>query len=253
MRTPYQVMVAEFVGTAVLLLVGLSFVIVDIAPASIVAAWLPEAWVRRAVTGLLFGATGGLLAVSPVGRVSGAHINPVVTLAFWWRGTLERRHVLPYVGAQLLGAVAGTAPLLLWGRLGASVRYGATTPGPWGAWAAVGGEAVTTFALVAGLLVFTGHPRLRPFTPLYMPPLYALMVALEAPVSGTSTNPARSLGPAVVAWHWLGGWVYLVGPLAGAALAVLAFRLRLLRRFESEVAKLYHFELDLHGIFRRQA
>lgn len=251
MRTPYAVLASEFAGTAVLLAVGLSFVIADFSGASVVTRWLPPAWTRRAVTGLLFGATGGLLALSPVGRVSGAHINPVVTLAFWWRGTLKGRHVLGYIAAQLLGAVAGALPLLLWGGVGAQVRYGATMPGHWGAWAAAGGEALTTFALVAGLLAFTGHRRLRPYTPLYLPPLYGLMVALEAPLSGTSTNPARSLGPAVIAWHWTGFWVYLLGPLLGAALGVLAFRAPLLRLFESEVAKLYHFELDLHGIFRR--
>lgn len=253
MRTPYQVILAEFAGTAALLAVGLSFVIADFSSASVVTRWLPQPWLRRALTGLLFGTTGGLLALSPVGRISGAHINPVVTLAFWWRGTLSARHVPAYIGAQLLGAVAGSLPLLLWGNAGARVQFGATTPGPWGVWAAVGGETLTTFALVAGLLAFTGHRPLRPFTPLYLPALYALMVALEAPVSGTSTNPARSLGPAVIAWHWPGFWVYLLGPCLGAALGVLAFRHRLLRLFETEVAKLYHFELDLHGIFREEA
>jgi len=253
MRTPYQVIASEFAGTAVLVAVGLSFVIADFGSGSIVSHWMPQPWLRRALTGLLFGATGGLLALSPVGRVSGAHINPIVTLAFWWRGTLEGRHVPAYVGAQLLGAVAGALPLLLWGHVGASVHFGATDPGRWGAWAAAGGEVVTTFALVAGLLAFTGHRSLRPYTPFFLPVLYALMVGLEAPVSGTSTNPARSIGPAVIAWHWPGFWVYLLGPVLGAVLAVAAFRSHPLRLFESEVAKLYHFELDLHGIFRKHA
>lgn len=253
MRTPYQVIVSEFAGTAVLLAVGLSFVIIDFSGASVVTRWLPEAWLRRALTGLLFGATGGLLALSPVGRVSGAHINPVVTLAFWWRGALDARHVPAYLGAQVLGAIAGAVPLLLWGGVGALVDFGATDPGPWGAWPAVGGEVATTFALVAGVFTFTGHRSLRAYTPLFLLVLYAVMVAVEAPLSGTSTNPARSLGPAVIAWHWPAFWVYLLGPLLGAGLGVLAFRHRLLRVFESEVAKLYHFELDLHGIFRERA
>lgn len=251
MRTPYQVLLAECVGTAVLLAVGLSCVIVDFGSGSPVVRWLPDPWTRRLVTGLLFGSTGGLIATSWVGRVSGAHINPAVSLAFWWRGSFDRRHVPGYIAAQLVGAALGSLPLLLWGRLGASVAYGATVPGVWGAWGAAAGEAATTLALVVGLFVFTGHRSLRRFTPLLMPVLYGIMVTIEAPVSGTSTNPARSLGPALVAWQWHGFWVYLVGPLVGTALGVLAFRLRLLRRFESEVAKLYHFEVDLHGIFRR--
>ena len=253
MRTPWQVLFAEFAGTAVLLAVGLSCVILDFGSGSPVVRLLPDPWLRRLLTGVLFGSTGGLIATSWVGRVSGAHINPAVTLAFWWRGNLEGRHVPGYLAAQLLGGAAGSLPLLLWGGIGASVDYGATTPGVWGTGGALAGEALTTLALVTGLLVFTGHRRLRPFTPLLMPVLYGVMVTLEAPVSGTSTNPARSLGPALVAWQWHGFWVYLLGPLAGAALGVLLFRLRLLRRFESEVAKLYHFEVDLHGIFRHRA
>ncbi|MEJ2291029.1 MAG: aquaporin family protein [Deinococcales bacterium] len=251
MRTPLQVLLAECVGTAVLLAVGLSCVILDFGTGSPVLHWLPDPWTRRLLTGLLFGSTGGLIATSWVGRVSGAHINPAVSLAFWWRGTFDGRHVAGYIGAQLLGGALGSLPLLLWGRIGASVDYGATVPGAWGTWGALAGEALTTFALVVGLLLFTGHRSLRRFTPLLMPALYAIMVTLEAPISGTSTNPARSLGPALVAWQWHAFWVYLVGPLIGAALAVLTFRLRLLSRFESEVAKLYHFEVDLHGIFRR--
>lgn len=251
MRTPWQILLAEFLGTAVLLAVGLSFVILDFGTGTPLLRILPAPWLRRLVTGLLFGSTGGLIATSRIGRVSGAHINPVVSLAFWWRGNLEAQHVPGYIGAQLLGAAAGALPLLLWGRLGASVDYGATVPGACGPWAAVLGETLTTFALVVGLFVFTGHRRLRRFTPLLMPLLYGVMVTLEAPISGTSTNPARSLGPALAAWQWNGFWVYLVGPLAGAALGVLLFRLRLLRRFESEVAKLYHFDVDLHGIFHR--
>jgi aquaporin Z len=250
-RTPWQILLAEFLGTALLLVVGLSCVILDFGAGSPVPRILPEPWLRRLVTGLLFGATGGLIATSRIGRVSGAHINPAVSLAFWWRGTLRARHVPGYLVAQLLGGAAGAMPLLLWGRLGSSVDYGATVPGAWGAWGAVFGETLTTFALVVGLFVFTGHRRLRRFTPWLMPALYGVMVTLEAPISGTSTNPARSLGPALAAWQWHGFWVYLVGPLAGAALGVLLFRFRLLRRFESEVAKLYHFDVDLHGIFTR--
>ncbi len=251
MRTPFVVLLAEFLGTAVLIAVGLSCVIVDFGSGSPVVRLLPEPWLRRLLTGLLFGSTGGLIATSWVGRVSGAHINPAVSLAFWWNGTLKGEHVPGYLLAQLLGGVAGSVPLLLWGRLGSSVDYGATVPGAWGPWGAVAGETLTTLALVVGLLVFTGRRSLRRFTPLLMPALYALMVALEAPISGTSTNPARSLGPALVAGQWSDFWVYVVGPLIGAALAVLLFRFRFLRSFESEVAKLYHFDIDLHGIFGR--
>jgi aquaporin Z len=147
----------------------------------------------------------------------------------------------------------------LWGSVGASVAYGATLPGPgYGAGAALLGEAATTFALVALLFLFVGHSMLKPYTPLVFPVLYAVMVYLEAPLSGTSTNPARSLGPEVLAGSWSAWWIYWIGPAAGALAAVALHRIGWIeRRLEIDVAKLYHFEHDPHGVFgvwrKRQA
>jgi aquaporin Z len=117
-------------------------------------------------------------------------------------------------------------------------------------WWATLGELGTTFMLIIGLFIFLGHQRLRQFTPLLFPFLYAIMVYLEAPVSGTSTNPARSLGPALISGNWTGWWVYWVGPLTGTIIALLVLNHRWLIKFKVEVAKLYHFEHDPHGIFR---
>ena len=243
--------VSEFVGTALLVAAGVSFVILDFGTGSPVVALLPESGIRRLITGFLFGAVGGTIALSPVGKVSGAHINPVVTLAFWMKHKMGGLHALGYVIAQLAGGTLGACPLLLWGKMGASIDFGATLPGAgYSPFQAVGGEIVTTFGLVAGLFLFLGHSRLRAYTPALFPFLYALMVYWEAPVSGTSTNPARSLGPALVAGDWRGWWVYWIGPPLGALLALAAGHLPLLRRLEVEVAKIYHFEHDPHGIFR---
>ncbi len=234
---------AEAAGTAALVLVGLSIVILDFGAGSPVARALPSALWRRVLTGFLFGTTGAAIAVSWVGRVSGAHINPVVTLAFRLRRKLSTRDAAGYVAAQFAGAVAGAVPLLLWGRMGRSVGFGATVPGPGDApWAVLAGEAVTTFALILGLFVFIGHRTLRRYTPLLFPFLYAVMVGVEAPLSGTSTNPARTLGPAVVAGVWSGWWIYLVGPVIGTLAAVALYETRWFERFEFEVAKVYYFE-----------
>lgn len=247
---PFSHLVAEFFGTALLLLIGLSVVILDFGTGSPIVHAIPGAALRRLLTGFLFGSTGALIAVSPLGKISGAHINPVVTLAFLVEGKIRARHAAGYVVAQLGGAIVGCLPLLFWGHIGGSVSFGATAPGPgYPAWLAGLGEAATTFALVILLLVFLGHRRTRPFTPLLLPFLYAVMVFLEAPLSGTSTNPARSLGPAVVASDWQSWWVYWVGPAVGALVAVAAHRGTWLRVLEVEVAKLYHFEHDPHGVF----
>jgi aquaporin Z len=247
---PFSHLAAEFLGTALLLAVGLSVVILDFGSGSPVVRLLPNEGVRRLITGFLFGSTGALIAVSPLGRISGAHINPVVTLAFWIEGKMRARHAAGYAAAQLAGAVVGCIPLLLWGGVGESVAFGATEASQsFPVWLAIAGEAATTFALVILLLVFLGHKKIRGFTPLLLPFLYAVMVYLEAPLSGTSTNPARSLGPAVVAGDWHSWWVYWVGPALGALIAVAVHSGTWLRRLEIEVAKLYHFDHDPHAVF----
>jgi aquaporin Z len=247
-RFPWQVFSAEFVGTFLLVFVGLSVVILMFGAGSPMVRVVPSEGARRLITGFLFGTTGALIALSPVGKESGAHINPVVTLGFWLMGKLDARIALGYVLAQLTGATVGALPLLAWGSMGRSVAFGATLPGNgYTLWTVVTGEVITTFALIAGLCVFLGFRTLRRYTPALFPFLYAVMVYVEAPVSGTSTNPARSLGPAVLSGEWQGWWVYWVGPLIGTFLAILLFSF-LAERIE--VAKLYHFESDRRRMFR---
>lgn len=248
---PWLLYASEFLGTALLVSVGLSIVILDFGQGSFVIRFLPDPGLRRLITGFLFGTTGALIAVSPLGKESGAHINPMVTLAFLLMGKLRLRHALGYLAAQLTGAIAGSVPLLLWGAMGMSVNFGATLPGTgYGTGWAVLGETITTFALIAGLFFFLGHRRIRSFTPALFPVLYAVMVFLEAPVSGTSTNPARSLGPALVAGNWRYWWVYWVGPLLGTLIGVIMYRWSKLKHLEVKVAKLYHFDHDRYSVFR---
>jgi aquaporin Z len=250
-KLPWQTYLSELIGTALLVGVGLSAVIFDFGVGSPLAAMLPDAGIRRLITGFLFGTTGAAIAYSRVGKVSGAHINPVVTLAFYIKGKLSGRDTIGYILAQFVGAIAGSIPLLLWGRMGRSVQFGATTPGAgYTISAALFGEIITTIGLIVGLFTFLGHQKLRYYTPLLFPFLYAIMVWLEGPISGTSTNPARSLGPAVVSSVWSGWWIYFIGPLAGVFIGVAIHRFSWLKRFEVEIAKIYHFELDRYGIFK---
>lgn len=241
---------SEMIGTALLISFGLSFVILMFGTGSPIISLLPNPGVRRLITGFLFGSTGGLIAVSFVGKVSGAHINPAVTLAFLLRNKMSGTHALGYMAAQVMGAIIGTVPLLIWGGIGGSIWYGATFPGPqYARWIALTGEIITTFAMITLLFIFIGHKRLRAFTPLLFPFLYAIMVYLEAPISGTSTNPARTLGPDLISNMWRGWWLYLIGPGFGAILAAALHKYSWLKRFETEIAKIYHFSLDPYGIF----
>ena len=164
-------------------------------------------------------------------------------------GKLDSRTSLGYVVAQLSGAILGSLPLLAWGAMGRSVAFGATVPGEnYGVGIVLLGEVITTFAMVTLLCVFLAFHRIRAFTPALFPFLYAVMVYAESPISGTSTNPARSLGPAVISGQWDGWWIYWVGPVIGSVAACVACS-ALAKRIT--VAKLYHFDSDHDRLFRR--
>ena len=171
-----------------------------------------------------------------------------MTLAFRLMGKLDLPTSLGYVVAQLAGAILGSLPLLAWGAMGRSVSFGATFPGEgYSVGAVLLGEVITTFAMVTLLCVFLGFRRIRPFTPAIFPVLCAVMVYMESPISGTSTNPARSLGPAIISGRWEGWWIYLIGPVIGSVAACVACS-GLAKRIT--IAKLYHFDSDHDGLLR---
>jgi aquaporin Z len=247
----WRLFVAELVGTALLLLAGLSIVIFMLGTGSPMERVLPSVVLRQVITGFLFGCVGATIAVSAIGKESGAHINPAVTLGFWLMQKLDTRTALGYVCAQLIGAVLGSLPLLAWGSIGKSVDLGATVPGAgYSTSMVLLGEAITTFALIGGLCTFIGFRNLRRFTPAMIPVLYGVMVPLEAAISGTSTNPARTLGPALISGRWDGWWIYWIGPFLGTVTAIVVCS-ALAHRIE--VAKLYHFESDRRRVFHRMA
>ena len=188
-QIPWALFLSELIGTALLVLVGLSLVILMFGAGTPMARLIPSEGLRRLVTGFLFGTTGACIALSPVGRVSGAHINPAVTLAFRLMGKIDLPTTLGYVGAQLIGAVVGSLPLLLWGAMGRSVAFGATLPGPGMTLStALLGEVITTFTMVALLAVFLGFRTIRPFTPAIFP----LSTRSWCGLSRRSPAPART-------------------------------------------------------------
>jgi len=240
----FKAYLSEFVGTALLVLVGLSAVIFINGKGSPFLKLISDPGTRRAISGFLFGTTGCLITISPVGKVSGAHINPVVSIAFWLRKTMQFKNMFGYIIAQMAGAAIGCWPLLFWGEQGKSMQYGATVPSQMNT--AFIGEIWTTFVLIAVILFFTSHDKIKNFTPFMMPIIYCVMVCIEAPVSGTSTNPARSFGPAVLSTVWSGYWLYWLAPVIGMLLAVLVFKVGWLKHLKTDVAKLYHFKKYRH-------
>ena len=155
-----------------------------------------------------------------MGAVSGAHLNPGVSLAFAVRGDFPWKRVPGYIIVQLLGATL--ACLFLLAVFGNVEHLGATLPGPgYKDWQALLMEIALTGVLVSVILgTASGAQNVGALGALGVGGYIALAGLWSAPVSGTSMNPARSFGPALVSGDWTAYWVYVVGPLAGAAIAV---------------------------------
>jgi aquaporin Z len=236
----WRIWAAEFAATGLLVLGGLSVVCLNFGRGSPVVELLPSHSARLLVTGLLFSGCNSLLAVSPFGRLSGAHLNPAVTLSFHALGRVSGHDLAGYVVAQLLGAAAGSVALqLLWGPVAESIDGGVTVPTvalP----AAFALEAAMTAALIAVILFFVSSARLARWTALAIWPLIALLVWGGAPYTGTSLNPVRSAGPVLVFGSGLDSlWLYLLAPTAGALAVALAWR-RLQPSVHPKTAKLFH-------------
>ncbi len=203
---------AEFTGTFGLVFAGTGAIMVDQISGG-------------AVTNLGIGLTFGLIVAAMIyslGHVSGAHINPAVTLGFALARRFPWREAPLYAGSQLGGAAA--ASLVLWGLLGNAADMGATTPSG-GAWQSFGTEIVLTFFLMLVIISVATDPRSRPHAaPLAIGSVVALEATFAGPISGASMNPARSFGPALVGWVWRHHWIYWLAPAVGAGLAVLLYK-----------------------------
>lgn len=155
-----------------------------------------------------------------MGTVSGAHLNPAVSIAFAARGDFPWKRVPAYIVAQFLGAILAT--LLLWALIGKQGSAGLTLPGSGiSTTTAMLWELVLTTGLVSVILgTASGAQQIGTLAALGVGSYIALAGLWGSPVSGASMNPARSLGPALVLGDWTSWWAYLVGPVAGGGVAV---------------------------------
>ncbi len=154
------------------------------------------------------------------GPLSGLHINPAVTLAFTARGVFPTRWVLPYWAAQFAGAILAAVFLqVVFGNVSAGGNYPIAKPG--GDWRAFVMEIVLTTILVSVILnTATGHRSIGHNAAIAVGSTVALLGLFASPISGASMNPARTLGPDIVAANFTGWWVYVAGDAIGAAIAV---------------------------------
>jgi len=182
---------------------------------------IPSDFARRVLMGLAMGATAVALIYSPWGRRSGAHINPATTLTFFRLGRVSGRDALAYVLAQLaggLGGVLAVAAVLGDAFLAPPVGAVATVPGPAGIAVAFVAELAISFLLMLVVLTL-GGTRWARRTGWVAGALVCLYIVFEAPLSGMSMNPARSLASAWPGSHWHDLPLYVVAPPLGMLLA----------------------------------
>ncbi|MFN7967112.1 MAG: aquaporin [Acidobacteriota bacterium] len=187
-------------------------------PASPLHTALRDPLLRRALIGLAMGSTAICLILSPWGQQSGAHMNPAVTLTFWRLGRVRAHDALCFLVAQALGAIAGVgvSRLLLGARLAdPAVNYAVTLPGARGMSVAFLAEFTISALLMLVVLIVGESTRWAPRTPFIAGSLVALYITFEAPLSGMSMNPARSLGSMVWAGGFSSFWIYLLAPPLG--------------------------------------
>jgi aquaporin Z len=201
---------SEILGTFLLVLVG--------AGSGVVNAVSNNAISRSAAV-----TAPGLTVLAVIlfmGAISGAHLNPAVSIAFATRGDFPWRRVPGYIIAQLIGSTL--ACLLLWGMFGKVGMLGATEPGPGiSDWQAFIMEFVLTAGLVSTILGTASKAQnLGPISAFGVGAYIILAGLWSSPISGASMNPARSFGPDLVLLDFSHYWVYIIGPIAGGLLAV---------------------------------
>ena len=195
-------------------------------PASFVAAGIHSELLRRCLMGLAMGLTAMAIIYSPAGQRSGAHMNPAVTLTFLRLGKIERSDAVAYIVAQFIGAAFGLAVIAraMSGVVSdPSVNYVTTVPGPAGAAVAFAAELTISFVLMSCVLAVSNDRRVSAYTGVCAGLLVWLYITVEAPLSGMSMNPARTLGSAMLAADFRSLWIYFAAPPLGMLTAAELF------------------------------
>jgi len=217
---------AEFLGTFWLVLGGCG--------SAVLAAAFPQVGIGLHGVSLAFGLTVLTMAFA-IGHISGCHLNPAVSIGLWAGGRFPAGRLLPYIAAQVLGAVAagGVLYVIASGAAGfdvskgfASNGYGAHSPGGYSLLAALVTEVVMTMFFLLVILGATDKRAPAGFAPIAIGLALTLIHLISIPVTNTSVNPARSTGVAVYVGGWAIGqlWLFWVAPIAGALLGAATYR-----------------------------
>jgi aquaporin Z len=209
-------LIVEFIGT---------FILVTVAAGSgVINHYVGSDPISRSAAVIAPGAVV-MAMIYALGPLSGLHINPAVTLAFTARRVFKAIWAVPYLMVQFAGAICAALFLqYMFGHVATGGNYPIAKPG--GEWRSLVMETLLTAILVTVILnTATGYRSIGHNAALAVGSTVALLGLFASPISGASMNPARTLGPDIVGWDFTGWWVYVVGPVAGAAIAVIVIAL----------------------------
>ncbi len=217
---------AEFLGTFWLVLGGCG--------SAVIAAAFPKVGIGLVGVSFAFGLTVLTMAYA-IGHISGCHLNPAVSLGLWSAGKFPAKELVPYIGAQVVGGIAGAAVLyaIASGQAGfdatagfASNGFGAHSPGAYSLTSALITEIVMTFMFLMIILGSTSKRAPQGFAPIAIGLGLTLIHLISIPVTNTSVNPARSTGTAIFQGDWALSqlWLFWLAPIVGAVLAGAAYR-----------------------------
>ncbi|MBB5063684.1 MIP/aquaporin family protein [Granulicella mallensis] len=221
---------------------------------------IPNPALRRLLMGIAMGITAIFIIRSPIGKRSGAHFNPAITLTYLRLGKIDVWNAFFYVAFQFMGGVSGVAvsAIVLRNSLAdPSVDYAVTSPGQYGTAAAFLAEFFMATLLMGAVLWISNRPAIANYTSYCVGILITLYILVFAPVSGFSINPARTTGSAVFADVWTAEWLYFIAPLLGMMIAAEIY-LRIYGADRILCAKLHpdpkypcpflcHYPLHRHG------
>ncbi len=219
-------LVAEFIGTLWLVLGGCG--------SAVFAAAYPELGIGFAGVAIAFGLTVMTMAYA-IGHISGCHLNPAVSIGLWIGGRFDKKDLLPYIIAQILGAVAGAGILYIIasGKSGFAIGnfaangYGEHSPDGYNMLSALVTEIVMTFMFLIIILGATHSKAPKGFAGVAIGLALTLIHLISIPVTNTSVNPARSISQAVFVGGWAVSqlWLFIVAPVVGAIIAGLVYKM----------------------------
>ncbi len=217
-------LVAELIGTFWLVLGGCG--------SAVLAAAFPNVGIGLLGVALAFGLTVLTIAYS-LGHISGAHLNPAVSFGLWIGGRFSGKELIPYIAAQITGAILAATVLFViatgnGSEIGnfAANGYGEHSPGGYNMIAALVCEFVMTFMFLIVILGATDHRAPKGFAGIAIGLALTLIHLISIPVTNTSVNPARSISQALFVGDWAIGqlWLFILAPIAGAAAAGLLYK-----------------------------